>query len=57
MKASVFKKETLVKRLTKAIAEHQKLLDKELSYSEDLQDKDAIARHTDNIAKVKAMMP
>ena len=57
MITSAFKKETLVKRLTNAIAEHQKLLDKELSYSEDLQNKDAIARHITNIAKVKAMMP
>lgn len=44
------------KRLEKAIAQHKELLNKELSYSEDLQNKAAIARHTANIEKVKGMM-
>jgi hypothetical protein len=44
------------KRLTQAIKQHEALLNKELSYSEDLQNKDVIARHVANIAKVKAMI-
>ena len=44
------------KRLNLAIKQHEELLNKELSYSEDLQNKEAIARHMSNIAKVKAMI-
>lgn len=44
------------KRLNQAIKQHEELLNKELSYSEDLQNKEAIARHIANIAKVKAMI-
>lgn len=44
------------KRLTQAIKQHEALLNKELSYSEDLQNKEAIARHNANIAKVKGML-
>jgi len=46
----------LNKRLQKAINEHKELLNKELSYSEDLQNKEAIKRHKANIAKVMGMM-
>ena len=44
------------KRLNQAIKQHEALLNKELSYSEDLQNKCAIARHKANIEKVKAML-
>jgi hypothetical protein len=44
------------KRLNQAIKQHEALLNKELSYSEDLQNKEAIARHKANIAKVKGML-
>ncbi len=44
------------KRLTQAIKQHEALLNKELSYSEDMQNKSVIARHVAKIAKVKAMI-
>ena len=44
------------KKLSIALKQHIELLNKELSYSEDLQNKDAIARHTANIEKVKVLM-
>lgn len=44
------------KKLSIALKQHIELLNKELSYSDDLQNKDAIARHTANIEKVKALM-
>lgn len=44
------------KRLNQAIKQHEALLNKELSYSEDIQNKCAIARHEANIEKVKAML-
>ena len=44
------------KRLNQAIKQHEELLNKELSYSKDLQNQEAIERHMRNIAKVKGMM-
>lgn len=44
------------KKLIIALKQHIELLNKELSYSDDLQNKDAIARHAANIEKVKALM-
>jgi len=44
------------RRILKAISMHQELLNKELSYSEDLQNKETIARHRKNIETVKSML-
>ena len=44
------------KRLNQAIKQHEELLNKELSYSKDLQNNEVIERHIANIAKVKAMI-
>lgn len=41
--------------LMKALKQHEELLNKELSYSEDLQNTAQIQRHKNNIAKVKGM--
>jgi hypothetical protein len=43
------------KKIKLAIKQHQELLNKELSYSEDLQNKETIARHRANIVKVEGM--
>ena len=43
-------------RILKAALEHEKLLNKELSYSEDLQNKEAIARYKENYKKVLGML-
>ena len=40
----------------KAIKQHEELLNKELSYSDDLQNKELIARHMQYIEKVRGMM-
>jgi len=45
-----------IKRLIQAIDEHHSLLEKELAYPEDLQNKETIARHQSNIAKVTKML-
>lgn len=45
-----------VARVGAAKREHMKLLNKELSYSEDLQNKDGIARIRANIAKLDKMI-
>lgn len=43
-------------RIRQALKQHNAILDKELSYSEDLQNKEAIARHRANIKKVEGML-
>ena len=44
------------KRINKALREHYEFLNKELSYSEDLQNKERIAGYRANIAKVEGML-
>jgi hypothetical protein len=44
------------KRINLALRQHNELLSKELSYSEDLQNQEVIARHRANIAKVEGML-
>jgi hypothetical protein len=43
------------KRLNKDISLHQRLLNKELSYSKDLQKTESIERHTANIKTLEGM--
>jgi hypothetical protein len=43
------------KRIDQALKQHRDLLNKELSYSVDLQHADMIKIHRDNIAKVEGM--
>ena len=44
------------KRINLALRQHNEILNKELSYSEDLQNKEAIAMHRANIEKVTGML-
>ena len=44
------------KRILKAAKLHKELLDKELAYSDDLQNKEAINRHRANYEKVIGML-
>ena len=44
------------RRIQESIKHHQRLLDKELSYSKDLQNQETLDRYNANIAKLQNML-